>query len=128
MTFDAPDANLCTARRDRSNTPLQALTLLNDTVFVECAQALGRRLVTERSDTESRLRHGFRLCVGRDLTAEELARLRGLYDELLALAKQDPAGAAKLAGPKPPAGVAETAAWVAVARVLINLDEFLVRE
>src|SRR5205085_7765623 len=61
MTFDSPDSNVCIVRRERSNTPLQALTLLNDTVFVECAQALGRRLGTEKGSVEERVRLGFRL-------------------------------------------------------------------
>ncbi len=54
MTFDAPDANVCAARRERSNTPLQALTLLNDTAFVECAQALGRRIVQAKECDDAR--------------------------------------------------------------------------
>ena len=118
-TFDAPDANLCCVRRDRTNTPLQALTLLNDTVFVECARALGRRMATEeKGGTEARLRYGFRLCVAREPTTAERDRLAKLYGDLLALCKADPKQAAKLAGPNRPAGmdVAEAAAWTALAR------------
>ncbi len=89
-TFDAPDANLCCVRRDRTNTPLQALTLLNDTVFVECAQALGRRMMTEeKGGTEARLRYGFRLCVAREPTTAERVRLAKLYDDLLALCQAE---------------------------------------
>jgi hypothetical protein len=130
-TFDAPDANVCCVRRDRTNTPLQALTLLNDTVFVECARALRRRMLTEeKGGTEARLRHGFRLCTAREPTAAERERLAKLYDDLLALCKADPEKAAKLAGPDPPMGAdaADAAAWTAVARALLNLDEFVTRE
>src|SRR5262249_41938814 len=67
MTFDAPDGIVCTVRRERTNTPLQALTLLNDTVFVECAQALGKRIGEEKpADTKERIRHGFHLCIARE--------------------------------------------------------------
>ncbi len=131
MTFDAPDAVLCCVRRDRSNTPLQALTLLNDTVFVECAQALARRVLAEcKADTPARLRHAFRLCTARTPTASELTRLGMLYDELHALCAADIRGAKKLAGGRVPEGtsVAATAAWVAVARTLLNLDEVVTRE
>jgi hypothetical protein len=132
MTFDAPDSNLCCVRREKSNTPLQALALLNDTVFVECAQALGRRIVGElpRAGTEQRVRHGFRLCLGRAPTAAEVKRLTLLYGDLLALAKERPDEAARLTGKVRPAGVPapEAAAWVALARALMNLDEFVTRE
>ena len=68
ITFDAPDSNVCCSRRERSNTPLQALTLLNDTVFVECAQALARRILAEKVEgRQERIRYGFRLCVARNL-------------------------------------------------------------
>ncbi len=130
-TFDAPDANLACVRRDRTDTPLQALTLLNDTVFVECARALGRRIMAEeQGGTEARLRYGFRLCVAREPTAAERERLAKLYDDLLALCQADPEKAAKLAGPDLPAGAdaAEAAAWTALARALLNLDEFVTRE
>src|SRR5262245_21027441 len=132
MTFDAPDSNLCCVRREKSNTPLQALTLLNDTVFVECAQALARRIVEERpkATTEERARHAFRLCLGRGPSEAEAKRLVLLYGDLLALAKEHPKQAAKLAGKARPTtgSVAESAAWVALARALMNLDEFVTRE
>jgi hypothetical protein len=137
MTFDAPDSNVCVVRRERSNTPLQALTLMNDAVFVECAQALGRRIVTEvpaRSagddPTEERLRHGFRLCVGREPTSVEAGRLARLFGDLLRSCQARPEAAAKLLGSQKPegAGGPEAAAWVALARALLNLDEFVTRE
>jgi hypothetical protein len=132
MTFDAPDAVISCVRRERTNTPLQALTLLNDTVFVECFQALGMRILTEKTaDVGERLRHGFQLCLAREPTAAELAVLRRLFDDLLALGQSQPEETAKLLGKaRPPADVAsaEAAAWVAVARALLNLDEVVTRE
>jgi hypothetical protein len=131
MTFDAPDANVCCVRRERSNTPLQALTLLNDAVFVECAQALGRRIVTEQQGTpQERIRHGLRLCVGREPSAEEMERLCRLWGRLLRLCREKPEAAGKLVGSVKVEGVepAEMAAWVAMARALLNLDEFVTRE
>ncbi|MBI1913373.1 MAG: PSD1 domain-containing protein [Planctomycetes bacterium] len=132
MTFDAPDSNVCCVRREKSNTPLQALTLLNDTVFVECAQRLGRRVVEEMSKaaTEQRVQHAFRVCLGRAPSEAETKRLILLYDDLLALAKANPDAADRLTGKTRPVGVpvAEAAAWVALARALMNLDEFVTRE
>jgi hypothetical protein len=131
MTFDAPDSNVCVVRREKSNTPLQALTLLNDAVFVECAQALGRRILTDvpAPGVSERLRHGFRLCAAREPSSSELSRLTRLHDELLALCRANPAEAAKLVGKtKPAADPAEAATWVALARALLNLDETVTRE
>jgi hypothetical protein len=129
LTFDAPDSNVCVVRRERSNSPLQALTLMNDTVFVECAQALARRVVSERGPAEERARRAFRLCVSREPTPTELARIVRLHDDLLVLAKAKPEAAAKLAGKTGPnEDVAELAAWVGVSRALLNLDEFVTRE
>jgi hypothetical protein len=132
MTFDAPDSNVCAVRRDRSNTPLQALTLLNDAVFVEAAQALGKRAVTEtigKADAV-RLRHAFRLCFARTPTAREEERLTRLLGEFRRQAAADPAAAAKLLGKHRPSWTptTEAAAWVALARTLLNLDEFVTRE
>jgi hypothetical protein len=130
MTFDAPDANLCCVRRERSNTPLQALTLLNDAVFLECAQALGRLLAERPGDPAARIRHGFRRCVAREPSPGELAVLGRLFEDLRAKAEANPAEAAKLPGAYRPRGVApaEAAAWAALARALLNLDEFVTRE
>ncbi|HEV3204640.1 MAG TPA: PSD1 and planctomycete cytochrome C domain-containing protein, partial [Gemmataceae bacterium] len=131
MTFDAPDSNICCVRRDRSNSPLQALTLLNDTTFVECAQALGRRLMMEKpAEPSERIRHGFRLCLTRDPSAAELSRLRQLFEELLQTCRARPESAAQLLGKEKLAGadVPEAAAWVALARTIMNLDEFVTRD
>jgi hypothetical protein len=132
MTFDAPDSNVCCVRREKSNTPLQALTLLNDTVFVEGAQALGRRIIEElpKAGPEQRARHAFRLCLGRAPSEVESKRLVLLYDDLLALAKANPDEATRLIGKTRPMGVSapEAAAWVALARALMNLDGFVTRE
>ena len=144
MTFDAPDSNVCVVRRDRSNTPLQALTLLNDAVFFECAQSLGKRILSESSSASAdktagvaeRIRHGFQICLSREPTSAELDRLQRLYETFHATCQTDSEAAAKLAGSavsvagdKPsPAEVAEAAAWVALARTLLNLDEFVTRE
>jgi hypothetical protein len=114
MTFDSPDGVLCCVRRVKSNTPLQALTLLNDTVFVECAQALGRRIMAETAGTQERLEYGFCLCVARPPSAAERATLLQLYTELRSLNANSQAG--------------EEGAWGAVARVLLNLDEMVTRE
>lgn len=122
-TFDAPESTVVSTRRDRSNTPLQSLTLLNDPVFVECSQALGERIVKESpGEIDARIKHGFRLCLARDPDEFELARLTQLHGQLLQLYQADADAAEEMAG-KP-----EQAAWTALARALMNLDEFVTRE
>ncbi|MBX6312639.1 MAG: DUF1553 domain-containing protein [Isosphaeraceae bacterium] len=133
MTFDAPDSNVCAAKRERSNTPLQALTLLNDAVFVECAQALGRRILDAEDGCgcpECRIAYAFRLCLAREPSEEEAQVLGDLYRGLLRDCQANPEAAAKLVGPYRPAkaDLAEAAAWVALARTILNLDEFVTRE
>jgi hypothetical protein len=137
MTFDAPDSNLCCVKRERSNTPLQALTLLNDAAFVECAQALGARVLAEcKGDVPTRLRFAFRLCTARAPTETELARLERLYGEIRELCLADEEGSAALAGKGVSGGrvggtgasVAEAATWVVLGRTLLNLDEVVTRE
>jgi hypothetical protein len=128
--FDAPDWSVTCTRRERSNTPLQALTLLNDPVFFECAQALGHRLASAPTQSvRERLRFGFRLCLARVPTAEESARLERLYADQHRLLASNPASAHALAGAPglPPERVVETAAFIAVARTLLNLEEFVTR-
>ncbi|MEO8352050.1 MAG: DUF1553 domain-containing protein, partial [Chthoniobacteraceae bacterium] len=130
-TFDAPSRETCTLRRIPTNTPLQAFVTLNDPVFVECAQALARRIISEGgSDAVSRLRFALNLCLCRPPTDEEVQTLRGLLEESLATYRQDPAAALKLAtDPLGPVSekidIAEAAAWTVVANVLLNLDSVL---
>jgi hypothetical protein len=132
MTFDAPDSNLCCVRRERSNTPLQALTLLNDVVFLECARGLAERIQTEEpGSTSRRVEHAFRLCLGRTPSPSEQSRLVRLYEDLHRLAEQDSKAAARLVGAGKEGVTGDRvsrAAWVALARALLNLDEVVTRE
>jgi hypothetical protein len=126
IAFDAPSGEACVARRDVSNTPLQALTLLNDTVFVEAAQALGRRVAQASGSVEDRLRYLFRRCLTRPPTAKELELLGRFF------AAQKQRFESKALDPKPLAGEteadpAECAAWTALARALLNLDEAITK-
>jgi hypothetical protein len=128
-TFDAPSRNVCTVTRPRTNTPLQALVTLNDPVYVETAQALGRRMVKDGGiSVESRVTFGFRLCVARPPQPTELQRLTSLFAQARDRFAQSKDEATKLAtdplGPLP-AGMdaADQAAWTLVANVLLNLDE-----
>lgn len=132
MTFDAPDGNVACVRRERTNTPLQALTILNDAVFVECAQALGKRLLDEtpKAAPSERIAHAFRLVFGRAPSTAEQTRLVRLHETLYALCAAQPREAEKLLGNYRVQGVpaAEAAAWMALARTVLNLDEAIVRE
>jgi mono/diheme cytochrome c family protein len=130
LVFDAPDATASCTRRLRSNTPLQALTLLNDEAYIELAAGLATRLLREPvADDDERLIAALRMCVARDPAPAELARLRQFYQQQVREYESDPDAARKLAnGVGPDLPPATAAAWVAVARVLINLDEFITRE
>ena len=127
-TFDAPSREFCTVRRVRTNTPLQALNLLNDEALFDMARALaGRMREDQRGDVAARLGYGFRRCLTRSPSATELGRLERLYQEQLAIYRRDPAAARQVA--KGMAGdPAEAAALTMVANVLLNLDEMLTKE
>ena len=132
--FDAPDSNVTCVRRRRSNTPLQALTLLNDPVFHEGAKALGQRVVHETAgnDVAARVRHLFLLAVSRDPDPREQAKLEALYRDLRAEYRKHPEEAARMtqgltARPEVGARAVEMAAWIAVSRVVLNLDEVVTR-
>lgn len=133
VTFDAPSRETCTIRRVPTNTPLQAFVTLNDPVFVECAQALARRIMKDGgTDADARIRFALQLCLARPVDEKQVAPLRQLFDEELLHYKQVPDEAAKLAtqplGPLPNGlDGAEAAAWTSVANVLLNLDGFLAR-
>ena len=130
--FDAADSNRSCPRRDRSITAQQALTLLNDPVFAECARAIGLRIVREcRGNPEERATHAFRLCLARPPDREERKAIVDVYQAHLALYRKNPRLAADLLGGAPlPAGTAleEAAAWAAVGRILLNVEEFITRD
>lgn len=130
VNFDAPKAVLTACRRERSNTPLQALNLLNDPVFVEAAQALALRTLTQAPDSfEGRLDWAWQQALGRKPGADEAARMKHYTDHQRALLQADEAAVAKLAPlAAPGASRMETAVWTGVASVLLNLDEFITRE
>jgi mono/diheme cytochrome c family protein len=116
IVFDSPDATLACTRRNRSNTPLQALTLLNDQAHFEFAEALAERVLRECNGTNAkRLSHAFGLCLGRKPTEREQQRMSDLLREEL-----EESGGQREATLR--------AAWTSVARVLLNLDEFITRE
>ena len=133
-TFDAPERNVCTVQRPRSNTPLQALTTLNDPVFVEAAGRLALRLLAEASGGPRKSAvHGFRLATTRRPTERELAGLLAAYETSAARYRTDPDEARKLVAasfPQPPSGVdpGDLAPLIVVSNVLLNLDETLTRE
>jgi hypothetical protein len=124
MTFDATSREYCTVRRVRTNTPLQALTLLNDPALFEAAGALARRMIAAGTDGRTRAALGMKLVLSRDAKPAEIDRLLLIYQQELAhyRSKQsngngDGADSA-----------AEVAAWTMVANVLLNLDEAVTKE
>jgi hypothetical protein len=121
LTFDGTSREYCTVRRIRTNTPLQALTLLNDPVYFEAAQALARR-VSAQSDERSRVTLAFRLCTGRRPNVEEMDKLVSALGKERSYFEQHRAQAAKIGGD------ANAAAWVMVANALLNLDETITKE
>ena len=129
--FDAPTADEAAVQRIRSNTPLQALTTLNDEVFVEAAQALALRVIREaQPDDAARLRYGFRLCVAREPDAFEDSTLRNVLSQEQKRFREKPDAAKALMPKDAPAGLqaAEYVPWFSLARVLLNLDETITRE
>lgn len=132
-TFDAPNREVCTVRRTRTNTPLQALVTLNDPVYIEAAQALARRMMTSGGKTpEERVTYGFRLTLSRTPQPTELTRLVALYQSAVDRYAKNPADAQKIATDPlgPPAAdvnIVELAAMTVVGNVLFNLDEALMK-
>lgn len=128
--LDAPDAFTTNTRRARSNTPTQALTLLNDPVFFEAAQALAARILeANAASTSARLAYAMKLCLGRKPTLGESEALGELLHQQLEEFEANPEEAARVVGlGASRESVVERAAWTVLARSLLNLDEFLSRE
>ncbi|HVA46798.1 MAG TPA: PSD1 and planctomycete cytochrome C domain-containing protein [Pirellulales bacterium] len=132
VNFDANARLACTVKRSRSNTPLQALTLLNDPVYVEAAFALAGRVLRERADAplDEQLRYAWRLCLARNPDDAELAVLRQLHDGQLAAAHAGQAATKTLAEQAGAASAGPTdqlVAWYSVASALLNLDETITK-
>ena len=132
-TFDAPNREVCTLRRSRTNTPLQALVTLNDPVFIEAAQALSRRIIKEGgASTAERIRYAYLRALSREPSAKEIERLERLVQEAAGAFATDTARAQQLAtdplGALPAgADMAEHATWTVFSYVLLNLDDVLMR-
>ncbi|HTQ55767.1 MAG TPA: PSD1 and planctomycete cytochrome C domain-containing protein [Bryobacteraceae bacterium] len=124
--FDAPSREICTVRRVRTNTPLQALTTLNDPVFFEAAQALALRVSREAGpDPAARAALAFRLCTGRRPNAGEVDTIVRNYEAQRDALMKDPQRSARITGA---AADPQAAAWVMIANALLNLDETLTKE
>ena len=130
--FDAPNPNETCTRRERSNTPLQALTLLNDEVFFEAAQALAARIMRVENtapDFDSRIQAVFRLCLLRNPTVEEKQRLIDFFHVYRDVLRNDPQSTKAMLTSDLLSGfdAVEAAAWTGVSSVLLNVHEFITR-
>ncbi|QTN32751.1 DUF1553 domain-containing protein [Akkermansiaceae bacterium] len=119
--FDAPTRETCAVIRSNTNTPLQALVLMNEPQYVEAAVAFGRRMIAEGG--ANRAGYGFRMATGREPTAEELSLLAEALEKHHARYEKDPAAAKLLVGAENP----ELAAHAMLASILLNLDELINR-
>ena len=133
LAFDAPSREECTADRNRSNTPLQSLVLLNDPTYVEAARAFAERILKAGGKTEAeRINYAFQHAVSRNADPEELAVLTQLLQKHLNDYAADPAAADAVlkVGALPAATDSDRtllAAWTSVARVILNLHEVITR-
>jgi hypothetical protein len=132
--FDAPDREKCAARRALTNTPLQALTLMNDPTYVEAARALAQRALLEGGkDDKSRVVYAFRLATARTPTGKEVGVLRELLEGRRSAFAADRRSAVRLvdvgeSGRDSRLDAAELAAWTTVASAILNLDETITKQ
>lgn len=133
VTFDAPSRETCTVKRPRTNTPLQALVLMNDPVYVEAARTFGSRIIQQGGNTlDEKVEFAFRTCLGRNPTETEQVRIRAAFQEELAHFLERRADANQLVhvGATPPPNDVdpiELAAWTMISQVLLNLDETITK-
>ncbi len=132
MNFDASGREECTAIRMTSNTPLQALNLLNDPIFVEAARVLAANIMERGGRTfEKRLNWAYQRALTRDPNAREIEMLRALFDQQLTRYRTDKDGANELLrvgeAPMPKRNAPELAAWTSIARAILNLNEVVTR-
>lgn len=128
VSFDAPNREVCVARRSRTNTPLQSLVLMNDPTYVEAARVLAETMISEHDNDESRIHAGYLRAVSRPARTVEVALLLELLSSARDRFSKEPEAAQKLTqvGTRPllaGADVKEVAAWTIVASTILNLDE-----
>lgn len=134
LIFDAPDRNFCTVKRAVSNSPLQALALMNDPTFIEASKFIAGRMMSEGgATTTDQLTYGFRLVTGRTPDMKEKTLLKKMYDEEYTMYSQSPQKAKKIlsignAPSSSKGSLNETAAYVDVVMALLNTDEFITRK
>ena len=134
MTFDATDRETCTVRETRTNTPLQALNLMNDVTYVEASRKLAERMMTDSGATpDERIAHGFRLALARTARPKEQGVLRGVFERFRDKYADDPDAAAKLLAEgeseyDESLDKAELAAYAGIASLILNLDEAVTKE
>jgi len=126
-TFDAPSGEACVPRRDVTNTPLQALTILNDSVFVEAAQKLGSTMTADSRDQAEKIRELTRRILTREPTTDEIGLLTEFHRHQIERLKNNELDPGKIAGPGEGDPI-ERAAWTLTARTLLNLDETFTKE
>jgi hypothetical protein len=126
-TFDAPTGESCMARRETSNTPLQALTLLNDVFFIEVSQAMGRDLARQSGTVSQRIQNAFQRCMTRPPTPTEIEALEAFWKAQLKRFQTRELDPVAVAGPGEGSSVEERAAWATLSRALLNLDEMITK-
>ena len=120
-------------RRERTNTPLQALLLLNDPQYMEAARALGERIIKEGGNTsEERIKFAYLLATGKPVSAEDLTLMQNTFQDMQSYYQDDPKAATELIAvgeskPDPKLNPQELAAWTMIANLILNLDEVLTK-
>jgi len=129
LSFDGVAREVCVARRIRTNTPLQALVMLNDSVYVEAARHLALKIMekSEGQSVEQQIAHLYEKASGQPLSAPKSESLKKLYFTALQAYQKDPVSTAEMTGCDPRHDSPETAALILVASAIFNLDEFVVK-
>ena len=133
ITFDGTSREICLARRLRTNTPLQALTTLNDPVYVECAKLFAKRINQEKTDLNAQISKGYEMAMSKLISRDKLLILRNLYDKSLKQFTDKPSEAIKFTGycsddHNIPKNLPDLAAKTMVATAILSLDEFVMKE
>jgi len=128
ITFDATSREVCTARRIRTNTPLQALVTLNDSTFLDMARHFAYRMKIDGDNNVDReISNGYEMALYKPIAHEKLRALRKLYDDALQKMKNDKEKTCELIGEMNEHNDPETAALVVVANAMLNLDELITK-